>query len=333
MRVEFRVSSFRLRQGYGGQVEFRARQSAGSRHSSFVIRHFQKAFTLIELLTVIAIIGVLAALLAPVLKNFSKPDVTVAATRQMLDDVGRARQLAISERSTVFMVFVHSNFWNDPLRQSGGDQWAQLVTRAPLVAASTIVTQLYTAPLNGYMMVSLRDVGDQPGKFYPKDLVRVKTLPAGSFISPLKIYDAPAYSFANPSSVTPAYPTNRPDLPIYRFLRTNAIPFPTSDVTTNSIFMTAFNLGSIHFVTVPYIAFNYLGQLTPGDGSVLPYDENIPLDYGSIATARSPTNKLGIQGPVSIIESPPGNDTNSAYNVIHIDRMTGRARLERQDAL
>jgi hypothetical protein len=35
----------------------------------------------------------------------------------------------------------------------------------------------------------------------------------------------------------------------------------------------------------------------------------------------------------SVIESPPGNSTNSAYNVIHIDRITGRARLERQDQL
>lgn len=317
MNFEFRVS------GFG----FRARECAKPRHSSFVIRHFQRAFTLIELLTVIAIIGILAALLAPVLKNFSKPDVTVAATRQMLDDVGRARQLAISERTTVFMVFVHSNFWTDPLRTSGGDQWATMAGAAPLIEKSMTVTQLYAAPLNGYTIVSLRDVGDQPGRFFPKDLLRVKTLPAGAFISPLKYYDAPVYPF------TPVYPLNRPDLPIYRFLRTNAIPFPTSDLTTNAAFMSLFNRGSAHFVTVPYIAFNYLGQLTAGDGSVLPYDENIPLDYGSLATPRDPTSKMPIRGAVSIIESPPGNATNSAYNVIHIDRITGRARLERMDPL
>jgi len=305
------------------------RRRAASRHSLFIIGHFRRAFTLIELLTVIAIIGALALLVAPVLKNFSKPDVTVSATRQMLDAVARARQLAISQRTTVFMVFVHSNFWSDPLRSSGGDQWAAMDSPnvAPLVTQSTIVTQMYAAPLNGYMMVSLRDVGDQPGRFFPKDLVRVKTLPAGSFISPLKFYDALPYPF------TPAFLTNRPDLPIYRFLRTNAIPFPTADVTTNVGFMNKFNSGSIHFVTVPYIAFNYLGQLTSGDGSVLPYDENIPLAYGSVATARDPVSKAPIQGPLSIIEMPPGNSTNTAYNIIHIDRTTGRARLERQDSL
>src|ERR1700742_1178726 len=98
-------------------------------HASHITPRFRKAFTLIELLTVIAIIGILAALLSPVLKNFSKPDVTVAATRQMLDAVGRARQLAISDRTTVFMVFVHSNFWADPLSTSG-NQWALMDTPA-----------------------------------------------------------------------------------------------------------------------------------------------------------------------------------------------------------
>jgi prepilin-type N-terminal cleavage/methylation domain-containing protein len=302
---------------------------ASARHSSYVIRHFARAFTLIELLTVIAIIGILAALLAPVLKNFSKPDVTVAATRQMLDDVARARQLAIADRTTVYMVFVPTNFWNDPFKLTPASGWVGLQSLAPAIPTSTITTQLYDAQWNGYMMVALRDVGDQPGRTYPHDLVRVKTLPAGSFIAPFK-FTAPLYGTA-PANVP--YPTNRPDLPIYGFLRTNTVPFPTSDVTTNSAFMTQYNNNNVRFVTVPYIAFNYLGQLTSGDGSVLPYDENIPLAYGSIVEPINPTNKVPTQGLPSAIEIPPGGSTNTPYNVIHIDRLTGRARLERQDLL
>jgi prepilin-type N-terminal cleavage/methylation domain-containing protein len=309
-------------------VERRVRTSAGLRHSSFVIRHFQKAFTLIELLTVIAIIGVLAALLAPVLKNFSKPDVTVAATRQLLDDFARARQLAISERTTVFMVFIPTNFWGNNPVTPNGLPWNAL---PPLIKSSLVVTQLYGAQWNGYMMVSLRDVGDQPGHPNPKDLLSVKTLPAGSFIAPFK-FTAPTYG----GNTIPPIPTNRPDLPIYGFLYTNIIPFPTATVLTNAGPPNPDYLGtfeSVGGISLPYIAFNYLGQLTSGDGSVLPYDENVPLDYGSIAEPINPTNKMPMQGLPSVIELPPGNSTNTAYNIIHIDHITGRARLERQDQL
>jgi prepilin-type N-terminal cleavage/methylation domain-containing protein len=303
---------------------FRAREDA--QRSSLITHLFRRAFTLIELLVVIAIIGLLAALLAPVLKNFSKPDVTIAATRQMLDDVARARQLAISHRSTVFMVFIPTNFWAN----ADASAWSKLP--AP-IRTSTVVTQLYAAQWNGYMMVSLRDVGDQPGRTYPEDLVRVKTLPDGAFIAPFK-FTAPVYNpnFTN-SVITPL---NRPDLPIYGFLYTNNIPFPTADVLTNAgppnpDYLDTFNLfGGLQ---LPYIAFNYLGQLTSGDGAVLAYDENIPLDYGIIAAARNPTNKMAMQAPPSVTELPPGNSTNISYNVIHVDRLTGRARLERQDQL
>src|SRR6266478_2449045 len=72
----------------------------------------RRAFTLIELLVVISIVGLLAGLAVPVVNNF-KPNVVAAATRQLLDDVARARQYAISQRTTVFMVFVPTNFWAD----------------------------------------------------------------------------------------------------------------------------------------------------------------------------------------------------------------------------
>jgi prepilin-type N-terminal cleavage/methylation domain-containing protein len=299
--------------------------------SSFVIRHFREAFTLIELLTVIAIIGIMAALLSPVLKNFSKPDVTVSATRQMLDDVARARALAISQRSTVYMVFIPTNFWSDPFRTTVVNGWTSLEAGpvTPYVTTSMTATQAYGAQWNGYKIVSLRDVGDQPGRTHPKDLTGIRTLPNGAFIAPFK-FTAPNF-FQNPPPVP--YPINRPDLLIYGFLMTNTIPFPTCDIMTNNAFVNLLNLGSTHFVTLPYIAFNYLGQLTRGDGSVLPYDENIPLDYGIMAPALDPKSKLPIQAIPSFEEIPPGNSTNISYNLIHIDRLTGRARLERQDTL
>ena len=289
-----------------------------NKHLSALLR----AFTLIELLTVLAIVGILAALVAPVIIHLAKPDVTEAAARQMLDDCARARQLAISRRSTVYMVFIPTNFWGKPNNINNGP-WGKL---PPSFQQSTIVTQMYGAQWTGYEMVGLRGVGDQPGNPQARDLQKLKTLPNGAFIAPAK-FTLPAYNGVNPALVV------QTNYPMWGFLTTSNIPFPTVDVLTNTTYANQFNSGN-GFV-LPYIAFNYLGQLTPGDaaGSLLPYDEYIPLAYGTVLQSRDPNSKAYTQGTPTISELPPGGSTNIAYNLIHIDRVTGRARLEHQNAL
>jgi len=56
--------------------------------------------------------GIIAAIALPTM-NSLKPNVAAAATRSLLDAVTHARQLALSQRTTVYMVFVPPSFWAD----------------------------------------------------------------------------------------------------------------------------------------------------------------------------------------------------------------------------
>jgi len=302
----------------------------------------QRAFTLVEMLTVIAIIGLIAAFSIPVLKNFGQANVSVSASRQLLDDIGRARQFAMSQRTTVYMVFVPPNFWG----QLGSSPpvspipaWYNLLTTPQL----TVLSNLYEKQLVGYTFLAYGALGDQPGRHTWHYLAPWQSLPDGAFIPTWKFYNAtyptPPLSFSDPANAN--YTFN-----IYPFSYTNTFPFPTED-STNPLYATSLPY-------LPYIAFNYLGQLSDYSGNMLSSSDeklsgplgarisgqdydldfvgggiDIPLAQGSVIPGKNTNgNNSAVMGMPGVNEMPPGNSTNIAYHVIHIDPLTGRSTLE-----
>ena len=274
------------------------------------------AFTLIELLVVIAILGILAGLAVPALKNLGKSQAQVSAARQLLDDVGRARQLALANRTTVYMVFVPTNFWK-PVTGIGPMNLPWFNALTPAVQA--VATNMCDQQLAGYNFIAYGAVGDQPGRHQWHYLASWQTLPEGTFI-PLQKFYQPPYPFAPPFTIND--PITGKSFPIYGFATTNNIPFPTE---TNTV-PPAPTRNYLPYL--PYIAFNYLGQLVSEvDTSGNYHDAYIPLAHGSVLDAAD-ANKALQFAPPAVHETPPGNSTNLAYNIVHVDALTGRAVLE-----
>jgi len=267
-----------------------------------------RAFTLIELLVVIAVAGILAALAIPAIKQFGQSNRQVAATRQMLDAVGRARQLAIVNRTTVYLVFLPNGVLV-PSGLYGGDPY-NLPTQRQTDQA------LELAPDQGraYALISLRSVGDQPGRTQPKYLTDWTTLPQGW------VFDQRKFILRNDRPADPEViytnknydPGNAAFGPQYWYVKgfaiTNALPFPTADSPVDLFYL-------------PYIAFDYSGQVVSGQ------DEFIPLARGTVYPPGRDQNDRFLPQPATITEDPPGNALTE-YNLIHIDWLTGRARVE-----
>ena len=244
----------------------------------------------------ISILGLLAALTVPALKNLGKSNVATSASRQLLDGVGRARQLAIANHTTVYMIFVPTNFWNGMNTNT--------LTPTQLSAA----VNLCDKQLTGYTFVANGAVGDQPGRHVWHYLEPWQALPDGSFIASWKF---------TPDDPLPAMVINDPvsgqQFRINGFA-THAVPFPTADAPLTFL---------------PCIAFNYLGQLTTDGQNPASQHEYIPLARGSLAPAMD-ANKVLQFGSPSFSESPPGNSSSSAFNLVDIDPLTGRATLKFQ---
>ena len=277
-----------------------------------------RGFTLIEMITVLALAVIIAAIILPSLRGFGEANTMGAGTRQMLDDVAYARQMAIKNHTKVYMVFVSPEFWTNLSNPNLSGFTAQSKEQAEL-----LIKQQYTS----YALFSFRSVGDQLGQPSPRYLTKWRELPDGIIIETNK--------FTGVETVTDVIdPTRVFEVRKFSYRR---FPFPSTELT-NAAPKTAL---------LPYIAFDSTGALStdapngvdvPSDAlSTLPTeDEFIPLAHGSIFYPKDATGKpnkdgSGIPLPPDVVETGYREATRINYNIIRIDRLTGRPKLEQPE--
>jgi prepilin-type N-terminal cleavage/methylation domain-containing protein len=263
------------------------------------------AFTLLELLVVLAIIGILASIALPSIRGMRQSSGLAAASRQLLDDAALARRLAIQNRTTVLMVFM-------PALGAGP---------RPVGLNAEEYNILLRGQLTSYALFAGRQVGDQPGREHARYLKGWKALPDGYFIPEWKFTAGMGIVLTNLLDDTV---TVLNALPFYQ----KTVPIPSLNSVNRPI----------ETIPMPYIAFGPEGRLQKYDIATgafvnLPEDEVLPVARGSILLPRRelPNDPKDLEWTApDVAERPAGNSTNN-YNLVVIDHVTGRGRLVRPE--
>ena len=297
----------------------------------------QGAFTLLELLVVTGIIAVLVSITLPAMKGLGRSATNKGATRQLVEDLRFARQVALRNRSTVYVVFTPTNIW-DIIKNVDKEMLPPRKKDPRLLS----LTNMLEKQFSGYAIMSMRSVGDQPGQSHPNYLTEWKRLPAGMLIAPYKFMNwrKGKDEYRRGDEYTDGFQRDHffghaPQMPL--------IPFPLADSSP---------------ARLPHVAFNSRGQLVKrnGFGKLVPAGRNeiIPFVEGSVFHDR---DRFGNYRPgwpdvlatggfgydeVRLIElwndMPPAEKQgmdweqfrrkNRYHSKIVINHITGRARVE-----
>ncbi len=263
-------------------------------------RRSRAAFTLVELLVVIGIIGILSAAALPSIRSLTQSNTLASGSRQVLDDLAYARQLAITGRRTVYMVFVPPTVLNQvPRIRSLPLELLSLRDRENQI--NLLTNTLRQSQYLGYALFATRTVGDQPGRGSARYLTEWKELPEGMLFTPSKFLDLGEVQWRLKASVSTNNPTDRP-LPYSSF------PFPAANSP---------------LARLPYVAFDWRGQAYYENGfKPAQAGEAIALARGSILFPVASGQYL----PPDVVETPKDNRLD-----IRIDWLTGRAKVEKAE--
>ncbi len=253
-----------------------------------------RGFTLLELLIVLAIIGLLTSVALPHLKGLTRSNTMASANEQLLNDLALARQRAINGRSVVCVVFM------PPVADQSLYGFL----------ASTQQNQLLPWQYTAYALISERTVGDQPGRPTKKYLTNFKALPDGVFIAKNKFEIT--YPFTNALGQLKQ---------VIRFDYKD-FPYPTGDSpNTLNLPYIAFDPQGGHLDT---------NNTTRGIYERALPNCIIPLARGSIFLDRDATG-APVWTPASPREAGGNNSQDpNTYNEIEIDAVTGRALVDRK---
>lgn len=281
-----------------------------------------RAFTLIELLIVLAIIGALAALSVPAFKGFGQGNALAAAERQMADDIGLARQYAIKNRALVYLVFAVP----PTLGANGFLTAAQNLQNhaAALNASATLnalpelkdralraFTNAAAGQFTSYAIYTEQAVGEQPGVRRPRYLTDWRELPDGIVFPPNMAFTIPEGRLAEfPNGLNAALPTG-------------FFPFPIAPRLGDPV-------DAIPRFALPFIAFDATGRLHNFGG--IPTNQFLTLGFGSVFIPRlpsaNPNSKVpgppDFSRPVDYVQTPVNNGTNSIFRIA---ALTGRSKL------
>jgi prepilin-type N-terminal cleavage/methylation domain-containing protein len=276
------------------------------------------AFTLLELLVVVAVIGLLAGITAPAIRGMVQGKTLASGHRQLTDDLNRARQEALRLRTTVYVVFAPTNVWQTRLSLDAQIESmisSQLAPQRFREQALRSFTNIALGVFHSYALLVEREIGAQPGRNHTRYLgPGWQTLPDGVILSPKLFF---------PSPLTP---TDRQDQAIHE-LPQRPFHFPIAEFPGDTL--PAIPMRFVAFGPDGRLALDEMNQYWALNGRpelrLPPMSEfALGVGQGSVFIARDAAGRIDPTVVPDAIETPRDNATN---NRVIVSSLTGRSRI------